>query len=91
MLRPSEFLICPYCPSTRFMTVVNLKTHPNGGTSPQQVGYRCADCQADVDMAKMMAKAEKERKLREIRQLQEEVGEPTEYKQEKKELVKTSK
>jgi hypothetical protein len=68
---------------------LNIKTHGQGGTTASQVGYRCADCQADVDTGQMLAKAEKERKKREIAQLQEEIGdEPVTV---KRELAKTSK
>jgi hypothetical protein len=53
------------------------------------VGYRCADCGADLDIGRMIQKHERQRKLAELKQLQEEIGE--EPIMEKKDLAKTFK
>jgi hypothetical protein len=53
--------------------LLNLKAHPNGGTSPVSNGYRCADCGADVDLGKLMQKAETERKRKEYETLRDEL------------------
>lgn len=72
-MKTTETLTCVSCPGSRFMTLFNLKTHPNGGTSPVQTGYRCADCGADVDLEKLMRKAETEKKRKEYESLRDEL------------------
>ncbi len=72
-MKTTETLTCVSCPGSRFFALVNLKTHPNGGTSPVQSGWRCADCGADVDVGKLMQKAETEKKRREYESLRDEL------------------
>lgn len=72
-MKTTETLSCVSCNGTRFYNLVNLKAHPNGGTGPAPIGYRCADCAADVDVAKMMQKAERTRRLKELQDLQDEL------------------
>lgn len=72
-MKTTETLSCVSCNGTRFYNLVNLKAHPNGGTGPTPIGYRCADCSADVDVAKMMQKAERARRLKELQDLQDEL------------------
>lgn len=72
-MKTTETLSCVSCPGTRFFTLLNLKTHPNGGTSPVANGYRCADCGADVDVGRMMQKLEKEKKRKEYESLRDEL------------------
>lgn len=72
-MKTVETLTCVSCPGNRFYNLFNLKTHPNGGTSPAQCGYRCADCGADVDLGRLMEKAEKTRKMKEYEALRDEL------------------
>lgn len=73
-MKTTETLSCPECPSTRFVALVTLKLHPTGGTGPSPAGYQCAQCHADVDNARMIQKAERERKMKELRDLQAEMA-----------------
>ena len=72
-MKTVETLTCTSCPGSRFFQLLNLKTHPNGGTSPVQTGYRCADCGADVDLGRLMQKAETDKKRKELEALREEL------------------
>lgn len=72
-MKTTETLSCVSCNGNRFYGLVNLKAHPNGGTGAAPVGYRCADCGADVDIQRMMLKREKERKLAELESLRDEL------------------
>ena len=88
-MKTIEILSCVSCPGSRFITLFNLKTHPNGGTSPVQTGYRCADCGADVDVERMMKKLDREKRLKELESLRDEL-EPS-LAPEPAKLAKTSK
>ena len=88
-MKTTETLSCVSCPSTRFYTLHNLKVHPNGGTNITPAGYRCADCGADVDVERMMKKLDREKRLKELESLRDEL-EPS-LAPEPAKLAKTSK
>lgn len=69
-----ERLKCPYCPSTRFIRAVHINWGPKNGTADEPAGLRCAECSVEVDVAMMLKTKERDQKQRELRDLQEELG-----------------
>ena len=69
-----ERLKCPYCPSTRFFRAVHINWGPKNGTADEPGGLRCAECQVEVDVAMMLKTKERDQKQKELRDLQEELG-----------------
>lgn len=70
-----ERLKCPFCPSTRFVRVVHINWGAKSGTADEPAGLRCAECSVEVDVAMMLKSKERDRKMAELRELQEELGE----------------
>lgn len=59
-------LQCPYCPSIRFLQVVQLVLPKDGGQTPRPDGLVCAQCHAEVDPTHardVMNLAEKKKQL----------------------------
>ena len=50
---------------------------PGSGISQEPAGYFCLECQSTVDAAALIAKANRESKLRELRDLEAEVQSET--------------
>ena len=83
-----ERLKCPYCPSTRFIRVVHINWGAKNGTADEPAGLRCAECSVEVDVATMLKSKERDRKIAELRELQEELGERRPHPQElEKEII----
>ena len=83
-----ERLKCPYCPSTRFFRAVHINWGPKNGTADEPAGLRCAECQVEVDVAMMLKTKERDQKQKELRDLQEELGDVRPAVQPKSEPVK---
>jgi len=77
-----ERLKCPYCPSTRFIRLVHINWGAKNGTADEPAGLRCADCQVEVDVGMMLKSKERDRKLAELKELQDELGERRPHPQE---------
>jgi hypothetical protein len=67
-------LHCDSCGSIHFLKRVHLITRQGGGTTEEVAGYVCRQCNADVDQARMIQRLEVERKRRELKDLQEQLG-----------------
>ena len=80
MAGPQEWskLKCDSCGSIYFLQKFHLVTRAGGGTTEQQAGWVCRQCNADVDMARMIKALDVERKKAELKALQEEVGQVAE-------------
>lgn len=61
------------CGCQEFLPKVVLRWKPAGGVTDQAAGYKCRDCQADVDTAALVRIAEVARKRTELRALEQEV------------------
>lgn len=53
-IRTYERLQCPFCPGSRFMQVLSVQYHADNGVTVQPDHLRCIDCNADVDMNRMI-------------------------------------
>ena len=69
---------CDSCGSQYFLKKLFLITRQGGGTTEEQAGYVCRQCNADVDMARLIQRLEVERKRAELKSLQEQLGETVE-------------
>lgn len=67
-------LKCDSCGSIYFQKKFYLITRAGGGTTEEQCGYVCRQCNADVDMGKMIQRLDLERKKAELKILQDQVG-----------------
>ena len=70
-------LRCSECPSTYFTRAIHLKWQEGGGIVEEPAGYRCAQCQAEIDTATLIARKQVELKKAELKALQEEVDDAT--------------
>ena len=61
------------CGTDRFATMFNLRWRAGSGLSQEPAGYFCLECHAAVDSAALIAKAQRENKLRELRDLEAEM------------------
>ena len=62
------------CGSREFHVKVLLRRASAGGTSETPAGYRCRQCDADVDIGSLVRRQELIRKRRELQQMQDEVN-----------------
>ena len=68
-------LACP-CGSVTFGHVVHLRWNSAGtGTTTEPAGWRCADCGKPVDTAELIRLLQLVEKQKELKSLQEELGE----------------
>ena len=68
------FLHCE-CGGDLFLPLLKLKYKPGGGTVIEQAGHQCVACQAIVDNRYMTRLIEMNDKRRQLRELQQELGE----------------
>ena len=66
-------LRCDSCNSIYFLKRMHLITRAGGGTTEEIAGYVCRQCNADVDMGRMIQKLDLERKRAELKELETEV------------------
>ena len=75
MTGPTEWtkLKCTSCGSIYFYERIHIINRQGGGTTRQEAGYACRQCNADVDVALMIQRREVERKKAELKALQDEI------------------
>ena|SRR5437867_4484808 len=66
-------LQCSECPSLYFVRVIHLKWQPGGGLVEEPAGYRCGQCNAEIDAAQLIARKQMQLKQQELKALQEEL------------------
>ena len=49
---------CTECPSQTFTRTVTLKWKKDGGLTPNESGYQCAQCSNVIDSQRLIARAE---------------------------------
>ena len=67
-------LACDSCGSRDFLKRIHIITRAGGGTTEEPAGFTCRQCNADVDLSRMIQRLDLERKREELRQLQQQVG-----------------
>ena len=65
------------CGTERFAAMLHLRWRPGSGLSQEPAGYFCLECHATVDSAALIAKAQREAKLKELRDLEKEIDADT--------------
>jgi len=65
------------CGTIRFAKVLHLRWRAGGGVTEEPNGYFCLECQAPVDAAALIAKAQHKLKLMELRELEADIGATT--------------
>jgi hypothetical protein len=55
--------------------MVHINWGQKNGTADEPAGMRCADCNVEVDVAMMLKTKDRDRKMAELKELQEELGE----------------
>lgn len=71
MIPQWEKLKCENCNSIRFVEIIHLRHHPNTGTSTEPAGYMCAECNAIIDLSRLIARLEVAKKKAEISELEQ--------------------
>ena len=66
-------LTCP-CGTERFAAATFLRWRKSGGITNEPAGYFCLECHAMVDSAALIMRAELKAKKRELKDLEEEIG-----------------
>lgn len=82
-----QTLTCTECPSIQMLQVFHLRYKPQGGTTPQPAGYRCAQCGADIDTARLIRGAELKRMEREIQEKKDEYRDTVDLRRMEEETV----
>ena len=61
------------CGTARFAKVIHLRWRAGGGVTEEPAGYFCLECQATVDSAALISKAQLKAKQQELKELQDEL------------------
>ena len=69
-------LICS-CGTERFAAMLHLRWRPGSGLSQEPAGYFCLECHATVDSAALITQAQRQAKLKELRDLEQEIASET--------------
>lgn len=64
------------CGTERFAAATFLRWRKSGGITTEPAGYFCLECHTMVDSAALIARAELKAKKQELKDLEEEIGEP---------------
>lgn len=62
------------CGTIRFAKVLHLRWRAGSGVTEEPHGYFCLECQSPVDAAVLIAKAQHQMKLQELRDLEADLG-----------------
>ena len=72
-IRTYERLQCPFCPGSRFLQVLAVEYHADHGVTQKPDVLRCADCQCDVDLNRMIDMHRMKKEQAELKARQQEL------------------